>query len=190
MKVKSPEKEALIYQTVLDIVWEKGLAGLKISDIAARSGLAHGTIYIYFKNKKDLINQLYQKAKRSASKNILNSETYVGEYRNTLENIWRGYLSYLINNQRETHFLRQCIESSFLEKESLKIGDDFQKELSLFLKKGKENKHLKNIHDALIISVLTGLAKEIVGKVNDKTLKLSEGLLEDSFELCWNAIRK
>jgi AcrR family transcriptional regulator len=190
MKLKSPEKEELIYQTVLDIIMEKGLSGLKVSEIARKAGLAHGTVYIYFKNKKELINELYKKAKRKASTNILNSTDLEGDYRVALELIWRNYVSYLIDNQRETKFLMQCIQSSFLEKESLKIGDDFLNHLNGFFDKGKKDRQIKNLDNQLIISVIIGLAKEIVQKVNEKTLKMTDELMDDSFELCWNAIRR
>ncbi|MFK8009212.1 MAG: TetR/AcrR family transcriptional regulator [Saprospiraceae bacterium] len=190
MKLKSPEKEELIYQTVLDITMEKGLSGLKISEIARQAGLAHGTVYIYFKNKKVLINELYKKAKRKASNNILDSTDLEGDYRVTLKLIWENYLSYLIDNQRATNFLMQCVQSPFLEKESLKIGDDFLMHLNLFFEKGKKDRQIKNLNNELIISVIIGLAKEIVRKVNEKTLKISDELIEDSFELCWNAIRR
>ena len=190
MKLKSIEKEELIYQTVLDITMNRGLSGLKISEIAKQAGLAHGTVYVYFKNKKEIINKLYRKLKLPVSTNILKNTNLEGEYRATLESIWKNYLTYLINNQRETHFMLQCLQSSFLEKENLSIGDKFTSELSLFFDKGKEKKQIKTLNNKLILSVINGLAKEIVSNINAEKLKLSDELIEDSFELCWNAIRR
>ena len=85
MKSKSPEKEAEIYRVVLEITAKVGLAGLKMSNIAKEAGLAHGTVYIYFKNKKDLINQLFKKAKKRASKSVGFPEVERGNFLEALK---------------------------------------------------------------------------------------------------------
>lgn len=57
-----------IFEATLRIVYEKGFAGIKLTDVARLSGIAIGTIYLYFKDKDDLISQLYQYIQRKRSK--------------------------------------------------------------------------------------------------------------------------
>ena len=52
-------KTEQIYQATLELVLKQGLSGLKMADVAAQAGLATGTVYIYFKDKDELINHLY-----------------------------------------------------------------------------------------------------------------------------------
>lgn len=189
MKSKSPEKEEEIYRVVLAITAEVGLAGLKMSNIAKRAGLAHGTVYIYFKNKKDLINKLYKKAKQRASANIGYPSTE-GDFVKNLKVFWRNYILYLINNQKETHFIRQCLESPFLEKSNLDLTDSSKRTIVNFFEKGKAERYIKIMDTELLISVFSGFSKEIVDKINAGILKKSSKLIEDSFDLCWNAIRR
>ncbi len=44
-----------ILAAALEVFGEKGLAGARISDIAARAGVAKGTFYLYFETKDDLV---------------------------------------------------------------------------------------------------------------------------------------
>lgn len=190
MKQKSLEKEEEIYKVVLEITAEVGLAGLKMSSIAQRAGLAHGTVYIYFKNKKDLINNLYKKAKIGASTSIVNKEEIDGNFFEEIRVLWKNYFEYLINNQKETHFLRQCIESPFLEESSLVLSDILNNKLTIFFEKGKKERYIKDLDTALILSVFSGVVNEIVRKINKNELVMNNKLMEDSFDLCWNAIRR
>ena len=44
-----------IYQAVEEIIAKDGIEGLTMSRLAEQAGIAKGTIYLYFKDKKDLI---------------------------------------------------------------------------------------------------------------------------------------
>lgn len=190
MKSKSPEKEEEIYRVVLEITSEVGLVGLKMSNIAKRAGLAHGTVYIYFKNKKHLVNQLFKKAKNRAHERLIYPSATGGDYFMNLKQFWKSYILYLIDNQKETHFIRQCMESPFLEKESKAVSDKAYQRLHDFFEKGKVDRYIKSMDTELLMSVFSGLAKEVVEKINAGTLEKNDVLIEDSFELCWNAIRR
>lgn len=54
-----PSKTSEKYQRILDaaisVFAEKGFHAARISDIAARAGVADGTVYLYFKNKDELL---------------------------------------------------------------------------------------------------------------------------------------
>lgn len=48
------EKRELILQSVLELFMEKGINGLKVSQIAARAEIGKGTVYEYFNSKEEL----------------------------------------------------------------------------------------------------------------------------------------
>ena len=45
--------------TTLALFEQRGFYGVSVSDIASACGIARGSLYTYFKNKKDLVNALY-----------------------------------------------------------------------------------------------------------------------------------
>src|SRR5438445_7730743 len=56
MRLKDEQKIDLVFTSTLTLVGQVGLVGLTMPLIAKQSGVAIGTLYIYFKNKDDLIH--------------------------------------------------------------------------------------------------------------------------------------
>lgn len=55
-----PDKRSLITEAAIDVFAEKGFHQARVSDIASRAGVADGTIYLYFKNKDDLLLSIFE----------------------------------------------------------------------------------------------------------------------------------
>src|SRR5690349_22782109 len=54
------QRQQEILQAAMRVYVEKGYAASEVSDIADRAGLAHGLVFYYFKNKKNLFKALYE----------------------------------------------------------------------------------------------------------------------------------
>jgi TetR/AcrR family fatty acid metabolism transcriptional regulator len=54
------ERTALILQAAYDVITEKGYYEASMDEIAARVGIAKGTLYLHFKSKEDLIFMLIE----------------------------------------------------------------------------------------------------------------------------------
>jgi len=54
------EKRTLIADAAVEVFAEKGFHQARVSDIARRAGVADGTIYLYFKNKEDLLLCIFE----------------------------------------------------------------------------------------------------------------------------------
>ncbi|MCB9777787.1 MAG: TetR/AcrR family transcriptional regulator [Alphaproteobacteria bacterium] len=54
------EKRSRIVEAAVQIFAEKGFRQARVSDIARRAGVADGTIYLYFKNKEDLLLVIFE----------------------------------------------------------------------------------------------------------------------------------
>jgi len=55
------EREGLILQAAEEVLMEKGYHETSIDEIAARVGIAKGTIYLHFSSKEDLIFALFER---------------------------------------------------------------------------------------------------------------------------------
>jgi AcrR family transcriptional regulator len=51
----SDERKSQIVNAAVEVFSEKGFAEARMDDIAVKTGLSKGTLYLYFKNKDDLI---------------------------------------------------------------------------------------------------------------------------------------
>jgi TetR/AcrR family transcriptional repressor of multidrug resistance operon len=55
VRLKDEHKLNAIIQATLELTNEKGLAGIRMSDLAKRAGIATGSLYTYFEDKQDLL---------------------------------------------------------------------------------------------------------------------------------------
>lgn len=54
------QRKQEILQAAVHVYVAKGYAAANLSDVAEQAGLAHGLVYYYFKNKKQLFRELYE----------------------------------------------------------------------------------------------------------------------------------
>src|SRR6266853_2989653 len=55
------EREALILQVAEEVLMEKGYYETSIDEIAARVGIAKGTVYLHFPSKEDLVIAIFER---------------------------------------------------------------------------------------------------------------------------------
>ena len=55
-----PNKRELITEAAIAVFAEKGYRSARVADVAKRAGVADGTIYLYFKNKEDLLLSIFE----------------------------------------------------------------------------------------------------------------------------------
>lgn len=86
IKAKPGEKYHRILEAAVKVFAEKGFHQATISQIAREAGVADGTIYLYFKNKDDILVQFFQyKTKQVFSdfrEEVKNADTAVDKLRN------------------------------------------------------------------------------------------------------------
>ena len=72
--LKRAENRKLRHQYILDVaeqlMREKGLYALHMDEVAQRSGLAKGTLYLYFKSKEEILAALTLKAQAVAARGL------------------------------------------------------------------------------------------------------------------------
>ena len=59
-KERGNDKRQRILEAALRVFAERGFYNAKVSEVAKAAGVADGTIYLYFKNKDDLLIQLFE----------------------------------------------------------------------------------------------------------------------------------
>jgi TetR/AcrR family fatty acid metabolism transcriptional regulator len=54
------DKRSLITEAAIEVFAKKGFRSARVTDIAKRAGVADGTIYLYFKNKEDILLSIFE----------------------------------------------------------------------------------------------------------------------------------
>ena len=67
MRYKDEHKKEAIYEATILLLNKEGFSSTSMSKIAKHAGVSASTIYIYFKNKDDMLKKLYLDTKPELS---------------------------------------------------------------------------------------------------------------------------
>src|SRR5258707_1571716 len=94
-RIKSPEKRNAILQAAVREIAKLGL-GAPTAKIARRAGLAAGTLFTYFANKEELLNELYLELKIEVYRRVNSNFPRTANLERRARHVWSSYLDWAI----------------------------------------------------------------------------------------------
>jgi AcrR family transcriptional regulator len=186
---RDENKIEVIYEATLKLVLETGFNGLKMADVARAAKLATGTLYIYFKNKEVLINELYFHLKKNKTLKMLEVFDATDPFLIAFKKLWMNYLNISLAEPERMKFIEQYTHTSYLTKKTIQQSDQLLKPLEDFLSSGITLGLIKKLPVQLLLSQLMGPINESVKLHYNQTLKITSRLKEELFEMAWNSIK-
>ncbi|MCM4173211.1 TetR/AcrR family transcriptional regulator [Arenibacter sp. TNZ] len=189
MRVKDATKQLAIMENTLDVVFERGFAGIKMADLAKRLGLSVSTLYVYYKNKEDLIVSI---AVDLIARETQRSEQEISEnlpYKLKLKTLWLFWINFSINHRKEKSFLEQLKKSPYYDKVPVSVKENKSKLAMQLIDMGKQEGLLKNIDNNIHFAVIGAIIRETVKLIMDKKLELNKKDMDLMFATVWDAIK-
>ena len=107
MRKKDDEKEKSIKEAVIKLILEEGFHGTSISKIAKMAGVSPATVYIYFDNKENMLQNIYQEYSEEIY-DYISSRVKLGMCgKEILEMLIRSYYNYICENEEIFNFVDQ-----------------------------------------------------------------------------------
>ncbi|GAA4806351.1 hypothetical protein GCM10023231_39460 [Olivibacter ginsenosidimutans] len=134
MRNRDENKIERIKQSALEMIVKNGLDAFSIQKLAKTVSVSPATIYIYFRDKEDLILQLYHEVGENMMRETLkgfNPEMHFGE---GLRVQWTNRSKYCIQHKNEMIFLEQIRHSSLHEQASAMVNEQFQLAMGEFVR--------------------------------------------------------
>ncbi|HUL62396.1 MAG TPA: TetR/AcrR family transcriptional regulator [Methanocella sp.] len=183
------DKRAAIVKAALILFTQRGFHGTPTAMISREAGVSAGTLFLYFKTKKDLINSIYFEAKERMGQAIYAGYDEGKDLRDKMKRIWGNVIRWGVENPEEFLFLQQFSSSPF-------ITDITQEEVeknfgSLFdvLSDGKKTGVLKNIDRRLAMEMLFQANAAVVRKIHQNgDTRDMEKIIDRSFDLVWDGV--
>ncbi|MBW8361136.1 MAG: TetR/AcrR family transcriptional regulator [Kaistella sp.] len=187
-KEKITDKRAALLNATLTLVNNHGFHNAPMSKIAILAGVAPATIYLYFENKQDLINQLYLEVKKSFSSCAF--QGYSGELsvKDGFELIWFNIANYKLNQIKEANFLSQCDNSPMVEEEIRVEGLRHLQPLLDLWERGKKEEVIKPLSDYVLYAFSIYPLSFLLEMQERQTFTLNEELKAQTFLAAWDAI--
>ena len=189
-RTKSNEKRIALLNATLYLVNNNGFHDAPMSKIAKMAGVSPATIYIYFENKQDLINQLYLENKASFSEAVFKDFAVNLPVKNGFELIWRNIAHYKLNQIEEANFLSQCDNiATMVDEESRQEGlKNLQPLLDLW-ERGQKEGIIKNISPYLLYAYTIYPLAFLMTMQKRNDFELTETNLSEAFDSAWNSIK-
>lgn len=190
MRTKDETKRADIVHYTIDLVYRRGIAGVKMAHIAKEVGLSTGTLYIYFKNKEDLLltifGELVQQQQQISAEQLQSDLPYQLK----MKKIWMQWMQFSVNNYKEKHFIHQVKTSPYIQKAKALLnnhqGDSF---IDLVFAEGKAQGLIKDIDNMLLARTMKAILNETAAMVLEKELEINEKDMDNVFAIAWDAIK-
>jgi TetR/AcrR family fatty acid metabolism transcriptional regulator len=89
-----PKRDAIL-RAAIDVFAERGYFNAQVADVARAAGVAAGTVYLYFKNKDDLLVSIFERSMRDGLAVGRAAVADLGDPRERLRRLARGHLARL-----------------------------------------------------------------------------------------------
>jgi len=189
VKPRDDKKIAQIFSATLDLVEQKGVAGITMRQIARKAKMATGTLYIYFKDKNELINALFINCRSSSVKVYFKGYNAKEKFATGIKKIWKNIVRHRIENFEEAVFLEQCYHSPFIYESSKEMSHRMIQPLYKLMERGKREKKIKNLDTFLLLTFMVGSITEMIRYARYSGKQFTEEMVEDTFGLCWQGMK-
>lgn len=188
-KLKDQNKVNAIHKATIGLVTKTGFSGLKMAEVAKKSRVATGTLYVYYKSKEELINDVFLVTKEEIAGAIINPDYIKETFYETFKAMWYGYFGYCLKYPEKMLFVEQFIYSGYISDVNIAKTDTYFEPLDQFLIEGQRNKHIKNIDVEIIKAHLQGSVHEIVKMKEKGDIQLEKDSMHACFNIAWDSIK-
>ncbi len=164
---RSAEKYDRILEAALDIFSQKGFHEAKVTEIARAAGVADGTIYLYFKNKDDLLISLFEFHLEAINTGLRRELRDIPEPRRQVEHFIRYHLRLAQENPPLTAFITVELRRSakFIKEYAKGQLAEYLDQLGAMIDRGKESGDFRP-------DLRTGILKHMVFGALDHTCQV------------------
>jgi TetR/AcrR family transcriptional regulator, repressor of fatR-cypB operon len=189
VKPRDDKKIQQIFDATLTLVVKSGVAGITMRQIAREANMATGTLYIYFKDKDELINHLYASCRASSVNAYFEGYDNSISFKKGFKIIWNNILRHRMENFDVSVFMEQCYHSPFISESTREMSRQLLQPLYKLIDRGKEEKVLKDLDTIMLLIFMIGSITEVIKYVNYHNKKITGEMIKDAFVICWDGLK-
>jgi len=116
MRTRDVNKELIIREKAIEMIVNDGFDGLSMHKLAKSAAVSVATIYIYFKDREDLIQQLYtEESKKMSDATLINFDPDA-HFDEGLKVQWLNRMNYCLANPYSMTFMEQVKHSPLIDR--------------------------------------------------------------------------
>jgi len=188
--MKDDNKRIAIYHAAMDVVNENGVDNASMSTIAKAAGVSSSTIYVYFKNKVDMINKLYLMAKQESSLAMFSDLSEEMSVEEATKSWMRNLYQYLIENPAKLSFLEQFHTSPTITEKTRKAGLKYFAPVIDIQQRALHTQAMKSLPLPLVRAFTFDPIMSLARTHLQGEYIIDADILEKALEMSWGSIKE
>lgn len=177
-----------ILSATLELISEIGLQSTTFSKIFKRANVGAGTFYHYFENKEALVGELYLRTVDHFSASVLQGYDASGSVPACFRTIMANMAEYARAYPKELWFLENYAHSPFISDEIRNREIPLICESFALVKRGQEQRLIRNMHPMLCVELITGMLTSAVQGALLGKYPFAGKELDQVIDACWRAV--
>jgi AcrR family transcriptional regulator len=186
-RAKSPAKRTAILRAAVHEIAEVGL-GAPTAKIARRAGVAAGTLFTYFPNKEELLNELYLELKREAYARINADFPHKGNLERRARHIWSTFLDWAVEFPEKRKISLQLNLSDLITPETRGRIAAERGAVDGTLSELESRGALRGLPAGFAAATMTAMQEATMDFIAKRPKQRKE-LIERAFQVFWQAFR-
>jgi len=182
------KREALVRATI-NLVNNHGFHAAPMSRIAKMAEVSPGTIYLYFENKQDLVNQAYIEVKAAFSKFAFKDYKEDFSVEKGFENIWKNIAEFKLIEVEEAMFLSQCDNTPIIDEPSRMEGLKHLQPLLDLWERGKKEGIIKPVSAYMLYAFSIYPIAFLMNMQQRELFELTSTHVDEAYKMAWNSIK-
>ena len=187
MRTKDESKGQAIREKAIELIVQFGFDGISMQKLAAAAGVSPATIYIFYKNREDLLNCLFNHVQEKFAQEALRGFEPSMTLKNGLWLQWQNRLDFILRYPLYFQFFEQFRHSPLINHKDVHMGE-FRESMQRFVanavRQGELSKMEPEIFWALAYSPFYTLVKFHLQKrsMMNSSYELTEKRMRQTFD--------
>jgi AcrR family transcriptional regulator len=185
---RSEDKRNALLDSALRVFAEQGL-GAPTAKIAKGASVAEGTLFNYFENKDELLNQLYLELKAQLRDVMLPGYPRDADLKSRLRHAWHAYVGWGVEHPQKRKVMALLMMCERVSEASKIAGSEAFNDISKHMQEGLKSGALREQPPTFIAAIMRSLADTTMDFMSAEPQQ-AERYCTAGFEAYWNAIAR
>ena len=186
---KSIDKRNALVKATIELVNNNGFHATPMSKIAKMANVSPATIYLYFENKQDLVNQTYIDVKAEYTNYAFADFNPNMPIEEGFEMIWKRIADFKLKECEHALFLAQCDNTPMIDEESRQEGIKHLQPLLDLWERGKKEGVIKPLSDYILYAYAINPLSFLMMTQKRGAFTLNKTHLEEAYQSAWSSIK-
>lgn len=182
-------KKAIVLQTTLEIITKQGIKATTLSQIIQESGVANGTVYHHFKNKEEIITELYLMLTKDFGTVVMRNIPE-DDLKKQFTIMWLNLFYYFVNNPLAFIFSEQIARSPEIPQSLKDQARKYYSDIENYFRRGIRAKIFKAYNTLVMEELFFGNVVSMVKIHENETVQLQEKHINQAIEISWRGLLK